>query len=98
MRLKYSVAGATNSSLVIALPSDMPAPYILADIANPIDPSEIIGAVLGGLATSTTTIYALPKGFLRRNAAGTGFEIGVLNNSGSIAALVGYAQGFYFTS
>jgi hypothetical protein len=98
MRLKYSVAGVTNSNFVVALPSDMPAPYILADTASPIDPSELIGTVSGGLATSATVVYALPKGFLRRNAAGTGFEVGVVNNSGTVSALVGYAQGFYFTS
>jgi len=98
MRLKYSVAGANNSNFVVELPSDMPAPYILADTGGPILANELIGAVVGGLATSSTTVYALPKGFLRRNAAGTGFEVGVVNNSGTVSALVGYAQGFYFTS
>ncbi|HEY8354298.1 MAG TPA: glycosyl hydrolase family 28-related protein [Methylophilaceae bacterium] len=97
MRLKYEDAGANNSSLTIELPSDMPAPYFLNDTSNALQPSWLIGTVSGGLATSATAVCEPSSGFLRRKAAGTGFEVGVVNNSGTVSALVGYVQGFYFT-
>jgi len=93
-RLKYATAGVTNSNFVIALPSDMPLPTYPTNL----NASDLIGAIYGGISANTTAISSANIGFLRRNSAGTGFDVGITNNSGTVSAIVGYAQGFYFTA
>lgn len=90
LRVTHSTAGVGNTTATIALPSDMPLPVYPAGVAA----NETICLLSGGLATAET---ASPSGLarLRRNSAGTGFEIVV--TSSSMAAKCAYASGQYFT-
>lgn len=98
-RFVYAVAGSSNSTVTVVLPPTMPAPYIWNDVSGgPMPLSALICASFGGIAISETATYPAATGFVRRNAAGNGFEIQVSNVTGTIAARVAVLQGVYFTA
>jgi hypothetical protein len=92
-RLGYSVAGASNSSVTIAIPSDMPSVNLSGASA-----SQIIKTLDGAMSTDNTgaTDPNLSKSYLRGDGAGSA-EIIVTLNSSSVAVLLASVSGFYTT-
>ncbi len=72
MRLEYTGAGVTNTSLTITLPSDMPTPQAPTGAGN----SEACYAAYGqGYTSNMTGNGSAAKGVLSNNSGSTGFEI-----------------------
>lgn len=94
VRLNYAVAGATNSSVSITFPAGMPTPVYLTGVAA----SDIMQMIPGGLGATSTSPNLTRQAFLRRNAAGTGFDLAAFLNSGSVSATTAWFSGTYFTT
>jgi hypothetical protein len=91
-RLNYAVAGVTNSSLIILLPTDMPAPLFF----NTIGANHLSFSFAGGLATAATAAPSLTRTWLKNSSPR--IEIGMVLNSGSIAATHATGTGMYWTA
>jgi hypothetical protein len=94
-RLQYTVAGVTNSTVVIQLPNDMPVPVDLTGGGS----AEFIAAtVTASMATATSGVSpALTKNYMTGNAAGHA-EIVCGTNSGTISALFVTINGSYWAA
>jgi hypothetical protein len=92
-RLDYGVAGSSNSSVTIAIPSDMPVVNLSGATA-----SEIIKTLYGAMSTDNTgaTDPNLSKSYLRGDGAGSA-EIILTLNSSSVSARFAAVSGFYTT-
>ena len=92
-RLDYSSSGTTNSSVTIAIPSDMPQPKLLADTGG----GEILQMLRGAMSVDNTgaSAPALSKCYLRGDGGG-GYEVILGLNSSSISAKFASVSGFYF--
>ncbi len=93
IRLEYAVAGTTNSSCVIALPTGMPAPLLLTGIGA----SDVIAAATGFISASATSVPALSKAYFKRDGSG-GYEFDLVLNSGTVSAVLAVVNGSYLTS
>lgn len=93
MRLDYSVAGTTNTGVVITKPSDMPVPAHLSGH----DSGELISQLQGFISADKTTNPALCKTWLKDDGAGD-HTFNVAMNSSSISAVFASISGWYFTN
>ncbi|NNV54515.1 hypothetical protein [Limnovirga soli] len=95
LNLTYTTAGVTNTNVVCPLPSDMPAPKEPSQLTAV---SSILCYGTGGLSTTNTNAVANNcKVYIRKNAAGTGYEL-VAAASASLNARVAHIDIFYFTN
>jgi hypothetical protein len=90
--LNYTVAGTSNSSLVILLPTDMPAPLFSTGAGT----DDLAFAFRGGLSTGSTAAYSLTKTWLKNSTPR--IEIGMVLNSGTISAAYAIGTGTYWTA
>ena len=90
--LNYTVAGTSNSSLVILLPTDMPAPLFSTGSGT----NDLAFAFRGGLSTGSTAAYTLSKTWLKNSTPR--IEIGMVLNSGTISAAYAIGTGTYWTA
>jgi hypothetical protein len=94
IRLNYSVAGTTNATLIIALPTGMPAPVYLSGVGT----SDTVRMINGAIAVTATLPSLTRQAYIRRNSGGTGFELVTQLNSSSISATTAFFSGAYFTT
>lgn len=95
MRLEYTVAGANNSSVDVALPADMPPPQLLSGTSS----AEIVAAnIVGIMATAPSgAVPNLTKSYMIGDGAG-GYILTVTLNSSTVSAQFASISGYYFTS
>lgn len=91
-RLDYDVAGTSNSSVTITLPSDMPSLKFLSGTVN----TDKIMPCSGGLQTDSAADPNLSKTYFRATGASSA-ELICLLNSGTISATGAIITGVYFT-
>jgi len=93
-RLEYATPGASNSTLSIALPADMPPPLLMSGTGT----GEILSALqVGFIGTGPTAAPALCKSWLIEDGAG-GYKLDVVLNSGTISAAFAATRGYYWTA
>ncbi len=95
MRLEYTVAGTSNSSVTVTIPSDMPAPSDLFGGGG----SELAAScITAAMATATSgAVPALTKNYMQANGSG-GFQVVCILNSSTINAAFATISGFYWAS
>lgn len=93
--LKYTVAGATLTAVAMEFPSDFPA---MREPAGQTAASDKLWATVGFMDSASTGSPGVGRSWIRRNSGDTAYEVVVQTGSGSISALMVWAQGSYFTS
>jgi hypothetical protein len=91
--LSYSVAGVSNSQVILTLPSDAPTPTKPAGLTSSLNYIYPITSQVN--SSATTLISSTTRGMMRNNTANTGFEF--LINFGALAATNAYLTCVYFT-
>ncbi|MGP1354764.1 MAG: hypothetical protein ACTS1Z_15720 [Parasphingopyxis sp.] len=95
VRLEYSSAGLSNSSLSVAIPSAWPVPALRTGTAN----NELMDASISVVMASAASGIApsLTKGYVVGDGNG-GHNLRCVLNSSSISAQYASLSGFYFTN
>jgi hypothetical protein len=93
--LKYSVAGASLSSVALEFPSDFPA---MVEPMGLTAASEKLWGSNSFMDSASTGSPGVCRSWIRRNSGDTAYEVVVQTGSGTINALIVWAQGSYFTS